>query len=170
MAFWLQVISRPKGKIKSFKTRYTPTVWTPEQMDYALQVFHRIWLLHFPTKKWKVKKVLDSLNIEWVTRRWRRDGVIAAAESISPTRLKLWRGPKIRGDRYKMSYTALPEGLIQIMVYNLDGRILDSNTITKQYRDVIQDIKKELEGQISHEIRSVHPRASRRDADFISAH
>jgi len=146
-----QVYTRPAGRVKSYSTRYTPSVWTPEQMDYALQVFEKVWLLHYPQKSWKVKRTINNLNIFWQDKRWTRGGLIAAAQVTSPQKLKVWKGPKISRERYRMNYTALPEGMVQLMVYNLEGHVLDSKTISKQYKDVINEIKRELAGQVSND-------------------
>jgi len=152
--FWIKKVPRPSGTVASFDTRYTPNVWTSEQMDYCLQVFQKIWLQHFPQNPKKVHKIIDSINIHWSDKRWIRKDVIAAAEVLSFIDVKVWRGPRIRGRRYRMSYTALVEGLIQILVYRLEDKILDGPTILQDYQEVVLQVKKEISTQVSHAVPS----------------
>ena len=152
--YWAEK-NRPKGRIDAFKMRYTPTVWTPEQLNYAILVFHRMWLEEFPDQKRKINKIFNQLNIIWADNRWRKNGTIAAAEVLSPVRLKIWRGPKVRGNRYKMSYTALPEGLVQLIVYRLEGKVLDANTVSRQYKQFLRDVREQLQGQVGNGKRSL---------------
>lgn len=149
---WSYHRSRPVGKVKDFNTRYVPTVWDEKQLNEGILSFWNAWLKHYPeTDEKKLRRILNSIDLLWTSRRWKHGETFIAAEAISRKELKLWRGPRIQGYKYKMSYTALAEGLIQIVVYNLDGRVLDSKTISEEFKPVIKDAKRDLDKQIGYE-------------------
>jgi hypothetical protein len=149
-AYLLGESTRPKGKVKSFRTRFTPNVWTSEQHEYALNVFYDTWLRYYPNRKRKVRSILNSLNLEWSDKRWKKNGQVAAAELKSPTHLKIWRGPRLINNQYKMSYTTLPESLIQVLVYRLEEKILDNKSINTDFKDFLLDIRRQLKAQVSN--------------------
>ena len=135
---------RPEGRIPSFRTRYIPSVWSEVQMDHLIQTFHDTWLKHYRTSPRKVRRVLNNTNILWQERRWEVEGKPTAAQVSSRTDLLVWRGPRIRKDEYRFNYTAIVPGLIQLLVFRLDGRELTFEELQKEYGSLIFEIADEL--------------------------
>lgn len=141
--------NRPPGKVSNYKTRFTLDVWSSHQLDQALTIIKNEWIKEFPGSTKKIDKIFGNVDLYWIPKRWEKNGVITVAEVVSTSEIKLWRGPRIPGSKYKLSYTALPEALIQILAYKIQKIVVDPNDISQSYRTLLGSIKKQLSNEIT---------------------
>lgn len=143
---------RPTEKVNSFKTRFTKNIWTSEQLDIALKSFSEAWLKKRPEDQKKIKKALDELNIIWADQRWNFGTNVAIGEIIDSSSIKVWKGPLLNRTlpySYKMIYTALPETLVQYVIYKLDDKKMTHQEILTSQKDILDGTRIKINGIVS---------------------
>lgn len=149
--------ARPPAQLKPFKTRHEPDVWTSEQMEFAIQVFHDVWIEHHPEHNKKLLKYLKKLNIFWKAKVWTNNqGAVVAGHLAARDTIVLWHGPELPGYRYRMGYTLLPELLIQYTVFSIEGKVLSEKELAEDYRQIIKQVKDKLHTQVATNALTVH--------------
>lgn len=143
--FLFEKTNRPSGKLKNYKTRFTPSIYASEQIESAIAIFEQEWLKRDPRVTKSLRKLLNKLNIEWEDKKWRRlkkiDGVskprIVAAELSRRHTVKIWIGPNMPKNGHNIAYTGLAGALVQATLYNLYGEV-DSDI--KDYKSLILSV------------------------------
>jgi hypothetical protein len=145
-------IERPSEKVYSFKTRFTKNIWTSEQLDIALKSFSESWINQNPKDEKRLKKVLNQLNIIWEDKRWNLGPNVAIGEIVDTNTIKVWKGPLLNRTlpySYKMIYTALPETLVQYVMYRLHGKTLTHQEILNSHKDILDGTRTKINGIVS---------------------
>lgn len=143
LAKYMRESKRPKNKLITFKTRFTDTVWTSEQIELAMTIFFEAWSDKYPEIKKQSKKKLDNLNIIWTDKRWDIDKEFVIGQVVDSNTIKLWKGPQlINNIEYKLNYTAFPETLIQYLSYSIFKEKLEYKDIFEKHKDILNVIRR----------------------------
>ncbi len=114
---------RPNRPILFFGARQEGGPFGTHDVGTLLLEFYRAWVLHVCTDDAeKLRKALDNLDIYWLEKPIDLPSSKSKifGECISPTRINVWQGPKLRS-HYRVTRTALIHQLVHVALWTLRG-------------------------------------------------
>ena len=141
--------ARPENKIKNFRTRFNKSIWSNEQMELLIKVFYDTWIKHYPERSKEIRNILNNTNIYWKANRWKYKTFTIAAQVLNERDIKIWHGPKLKEDRYRLSYTTLPEAILQLIAFRNEKKELTLSQVLSEYTDFLREVKEQLHSQVA---------------------